>query len=659
MNPSLDCRLLLKTNTYLPEIPKYWLDSSCLPEFDESRNVIQSQKIDSQDKVSDSVEIGNGPFTSACYSEDGEMFAVANLDGIYLLGSYTRTCFAAISLASVRRELEVEDPRALVCTDLFIFDRSCLLGALFSDFLVFWDITPSKPSGFDCYAPRLIGSVSSRGLSQYVRERGESPGSVTTLHSGLKDASGLERDRLCSVHGIKVLRRDESSQECPQKAAVIEFVLELQQHLPVLVRAKACRGVGDGAPESSAEWPGKSRELGILLVRPILPDGLLDRASTKYSDSGSACKLISLAVTERSDYRLYSCLLVVGEANILLLLDESRAVISVRAIPNYSKRYHKYLHSCRCQLSKSGDLLVVQYSDRFSVYSLGEISHSVSDQTGRSSEDENSSGTDEDCSQEYLEDLGIESTQYMPRLRIKPLYSYSQVIQKEWITSISIYRERESSYPRPHPRELYGPVSQLYPCGVLAVTAISSNGQSFYYLMKACSNSDRRSYTPSSPNSVCDHFCTDTTGSSMLIWKLELTKLNGIRRVVWQPGDSICLGLQFIERLKNTKLMYDDYFEMSNLNADSLSEIDKSNVFGKVFFLEPRGSNDEMLLWSRLMVDFTAIHRNKEYIEKEDEFDHNDNEENHFGIPRRNQYITSQQIKPPNKTRKHPRLRRL
>ncbi|XP_666657.1 hypothetical protein [Cryptosporidium hominis TU502] len=139
--------------------------------------------------------------------------------------------------------------------------------------------------------------------------------------------------------------------------------------------------------------------------------------------------------------------------------------------------------------------------------------------------------------------------------------------------------------------------------------------------MKTCSNSDDRSYVPNSLNIKCDHYCNDNTGSNMIIWKLELTKLNGVRKIIWQPGDSICLAIQFSERLKNTKLMYDDYYEMNSKNASLLTHIDKNNIFGKIFFIDSRCSNDDMLLWSRLMEDFIAIHKNKEYIEKEDEFD--------------------------------------
>ncbi|OII74373.1 uncharacterized protein cubi_01217 [Cryptosporidium ubiquitum] len=638
MKPNLECKLLLKTNTYLPEIPNYWLDSTHFPIFDKNTNELKTQNIHVLDKVIDSTEIDNGPFISACYSEDGEILAVSNLEGIYLLGSYTRTCFAAIPFALLAKQLGVEDSKSLICNDVYIFEKNCLLGALFNDFLAFWDISSSKLISYECYVPKFIGSISTKDLLLHINEKQKCYNYLPAQYLNMVDPRDFENNKFVSVQGIKTLKSDnkeEISQADCKYTITIEFVVELHSSLPLIVQAKAKYNNQDIIANEFSNGSSKFHEFTIHSVSSIFPDHFLNNISTKYVDPGNNNKFVSLAVSEKEGRRIYSSFIIIGETNILLIFDEFKTILSLKAIPNYGKRHNKYLYSCKIHFNKDGDILIVQYSDRFSVYSLKEVDNSRENFEGNSDSNqvnnlsvaENYKDTEFD--QEYLTEMGIESEKYIPKLKIKLLYSYSQVIQKEWITSISTYNEKVYDSFKTHNIQLYGPISQLYPCGVLAVTTISSNGQSFYYLMKICSNSDSRSYIPNAPNTKCDHFCNDNTGSNMIIWKVDLTKLNGVRKIIWQPGDSICLAIQFLEKLKNTKLMYDEYYEMNSTNMNVLNQLEKNNTFGKIFFIDSRCSNDDMLLWSRLMIDFTAIHRNKEYIEKEDEFDYKDKKENH------------------------------
>lgn len=637
MKPNLECKFLLRTNTYLPEIPNYWLDSTTFPTFDKNTYEIKTQKINVMDKVIDSTEIDNGPFISACYSEDGEILAVSNLEGIYLMGSYTRTCFAIIPFGLLRKLLGVEDSKPLVCIDVYIFDRNCFLGALFNEYFVFWDISTEKLTSYECYIPKFIGSISTKNLFLHINEKQKYCSYLPSQYFSIINPGDFEKNIFVSAQGIRTLKlnnEENFTQSKSQKTVIIEFVIELYNSLPLLVQAKAKYNT-QNITNKFLDEPPKTQEFTIHSVSSILPDSVMNDISTKYVDLGNNNKFVSLALFEKEGCRIYSSFIIVEEENKLLIFDESKTIISIKTIPNYGKRHTKYLYSCKIQFNKDGDILIVQYSDRFTVYSLKEVnnsreeftSDSYSDQVNDLSQGENYNDTDDENDQKYLTKIGIESKKYTPIIKIELLYSYSQVIQKEWITSISTYNEKIYDCSKTYNRRLYGPISQLYPCGVLAITTISSNGQSFYYLMKTCSNSDNRSYMLNALNTKCNHFCNDTTGSNMIIWKMELTKLNGVRKVIWQPGDSICLAIQFFEKLKNTKLMYDEYYEMNSINVNTLTQLDKNNIFGKIFFIDSRCSNDDMLLWSRLMIDFTAIHRNKEYIEKEDEFDYKDKKE--------------------------------
>ncbi|CUV05351.1 unnamed protein product [Cryptosporidium hominis] len=631
MKPNLECKLLLKTNTYLPEIPNYWLDSTNFPTFDSNTYEIKSKEISAIDAVIDSTQIGNGPFTSACYSEDGEILAVSNLEGIYILGSYTRTCFAAIPFGLLKKELKIEDSVPLICNDIYIFGRNCLLGALFSEHIVFWDLFSKKFNNYECYLPNFIGSFSNKDLFLHINQKQQLYNYLPPQYFNMIDPGDFERNKFVSIQGIKTNHERDATKTESQNTIIIEFVLELFNSLPLLVQTKTKYINQNELKNELLDKSSIQQEFTIHSVSSVFPDYMLNNISTKYVDFKNNNKLVSLAVFEKEDHRVYSSFVIIGETNVLLVFDEFKTILSLKTIPSYGKRHNKYLYSCNLQFNKDGDILVLQYSDRFTVYSLKQIDDSKSKDNFRADSDlkqvndltesENYNDTDDESDQEYLTVLGIKSEKYVPTIKIKLLYSYSQVIQKEWITSISIYNEKIYDSHQICTDKLYGPISQLYPCGVLAITTISSNGQSFYYLMKTCSNSDDRSYVPNSLNIKCDHYCNDNTGSNMIIWKLELTKLNGVRKIIWQPGDSICLAIQFSERLKNTKLMYDDYYEMNSKNASLLTHIDKNNIFGKIFFIDSRCSNDDMLLWSRLMEDFIAIHKNKEYIEKEDEFD--------------------------------------
>ncbi|KAH8583771.1 uncharacterized protein ELE39_001517 [Cryptosporidium sp. chipmunk genotype I] len=634
MKPNLECKLLLKTSTYLPEVPNYWLDSTHFPTFDINTHEIKTQKINSLDAVIEFTEIDNGPFISACYSEDGEILAVSNLEGIYILGSYTRTCFAAIPFALVRKELEIEDSKPLICNDIYIFQKNCLLGALFNDYVVFWDLFSRKFTGYECYIPKCIGSFGNKNLFLHINERQQHYNYLPPQYLNTIDPGNFGRNRFISIQGIKVLKADHEEEirqiKC-KNIITIEFVLELHDSLPLLVQVKAKYNTYNEFRNVFSNELSIPQSFTIHSVSSIFPDNMLNKISTKYVDFGNNNKLVSLAVFEKEGHRVYSSFIIIGETNLLLVFDESKTILSLKTIPSYGKRHNKYLYSCNIQFNKTGDILVVQYSDRFTVYSLEQLDNSGSRDNFRANSDskqvndlfesESYSDTDNENDQEYLKELGITSEEYIPNIKIKLLYSYSQVIQKEWITCISIYNEKVYDSNQICTSQLYGPISKLYPCGVLAITTISSNGHSFYYLMKTCSKSDNRSFVPDALNTKCNHYCNDNTGSNMIIWKMELTKLNGVRRIIWQPGDSICLAIQFFEKLKNTKLMYDDYYEMNSTNVDLLTQVDKNNIFGKIFFIDSRCSNDDMLLWSRLMVDFTAINKNREYIEKEDEFD--------------------------------------
>ncbi|KAF7458779.1 Transcription initiation factor TFIID subunit [Cryptosporidium felis] len=666
MKPSLECKLRLKTNTYLPEIPTFWLDSGAFVDFDTVANRLRPhQKSASPDNPVESTNAGGGPIFTASFSKDGEIFAVANPEGIFLLGSITKTCFAAVPFSQLRAVLGLEESRILICTDIHIFDDR-FLSACFGDFIGFWDLDLNKPWNFDCYIPLYIGSLTIEDLTEYIVGRWQLIEDLPRHYSAqfcLKDSPNASR--FASLHAIRVLNTEtkDDHPDLPQRTVNFELALELPLSLPLLVRLEAVYSVQPGVMAGSPIQRPQDA-ISIQSISLLLPDYILnlltsgtEEEESLGSGSNTSNRLVSFSVLDDgNEFKLFSTLVKICETNFLFIFDKSKQIMGTKTTPSYSKRQSKYLNNCKSIFNKSGDILVIQYPDRFTVYSLEPFESFEAEDGGNSveshSEESNhfndslgleDSGTHDDSGEEGKLPKG-----FVSRLKIKLLYSYSQVIQKEWISSIAIFQESSKVSGGCYPQGLYGPVSKLYACGVLAVTSISSNGQALYYLFKVCSKSDERRYSEDPPNTPCRHCSNDNTGSNMIIWKMEVTKLNGIRKIVWQPGAPICLAMQFIVRLRNTKLMHDDFIEMNDLTEALAGGAENTSPFGAVFFLEPRTSNDDMLLWSRLMVGFTAIHRNREYIEREDEFDRkSEKEEGEFepSCTRRTYFLPTEKFK--------------
>ncbi|KAH8739907.1 hypothetical protein FG386_001724 [Cryptosporidium ryanae] len=586
----LECRLRLKTNRYLPEIPSNWLERDHLPTFSDDPQTDPVGNSSSGGQAECRTDSScSSPFTCANYSEDGEIIVAIGLSGIYLLGAYTRTCFSAISYPRIIRDAGIKE-KTVLCRDASVFGyRNQFLLGVFGRFLCIWDLSPEGLVGESgtgtsrLSTPTYIGGLSSEDIT----------GSDIENLPYVKECSETN-NVILSVQGIRVYYREEDVD--------IEFLVEFSVFVPLLVRVSCSEGLASG-----------NSTIKIASVRSVLPDKLYSVVRPS-AEGASEARILSISVNNGGECRVYSAVFVLRD-KLHMCLFEDNCIIGFKSVPNYGKRQARLLRNCKTMFNQTGDLFIIQFPDKFSIYNIA-YNQNKGDHRAKSSPDE-----DEDLQGEG-EGEG-ESCEFTPdsgelKCSFTLLYTYTQIIQKEWITSIAVYSDRVNLTNK----TFCGPVSKMYPCGVVAVSTISSSGQCFYYLMKVCSHSDERSYASKETCLPCRHSCKDNTGSNMIVWKVELTKLNGIRKLAWQPGEPVCLAIQFMDKLRNTKLQYDDFLELTDPGESTLDKNPSHKLLlGNMFFIEPNSTNDDMLLWSRLMTGFTAIHKNREYIEQDDEFD--------------------------------------
>ncbi|KAH7648935.1 hypothetical protein FG379_001304 [Cryptosporidium bovis] len=601
MFPNLECRLYLKTNKYLPEIPSNWLENDHFPIFNEHGDIVCTENSNLEEQKGDIQNILSNPFISANYSEDGEVIVVISLNGIYLLGAYTRTCFSAVSYSKIENCTGTKE-KIMFCKDACVFGyKNQFLFGVFNRFVCFWDVSfrncivdsdNKNNTGYSKFVtPTYIGSFSFEDvINSYIED-------LMYMNDDI-----MRNNVILSIQGIRVYYNESSVD--------IEFLVEFSHFVPLLVKVSHSYAL--------INCNNENNNIKITNLCSVFPNKLFNIVYPTVKDiehkgNINENRVLSISVNNNEENRIYSVVFYFNDKHYICLFRNKENIIGLKSIPNYGKRQVKFLRNCKTMFNQIGDLFIIQFPDRFSIYN---ITCKGINEKGEY-EFKNCLNEDDDTENDDYSEFGLETGKLEYNFTL--LYTYTQIIQKEWITSIAIYKDKASTASK---ETFYGPVNKLYPCGIISVSTISSNGQCFYYIMKVCSYSDERSYIGEDIYLPCKHHCKDNTGSNMIIWKIELTKLNGIRKLVWQPGESSCLAIQFIDRLKNTKLHYDDFIELCNFNEDNLN---KNSIhqpfFGNIFFLESNNANDDMLLWSRLMTDFTAIYKNREYIEKDDEFD--------------------------------------